>query len=137
MIVHVDPQVQRMDRAEHDERRRVVTREGAFPGAAFDLQDLAGDRGAHRPALDLGLYGAEASTTATAALASWRRAAMLDGMPVTAQLLGPNGQGFWTRSANRSRSRVSARVASNARLRPPEPALVERERGAEMPIIEG
>ena len=48
-----------MDRAEHDERRRVVTREGAFPGAEFDLQDLAGDRCAHRPALDLALYGAD------------------------------------------------------------------------------
>jgi len=40
-----------MDRAEHDERRRVVTREGEFPARSF----TSGDRGAHRAALDLGL----------------------------------------------------------------------------------
>jgi hypothetical protein len=98
----VDPQVQRMDRAEHDERRRVVTRKGEFPGAEFDLQELAGDRGAHRPALDLGLYGADLGVgdrhRPPCFLETCRDG--LDGMPVTAQLLGADGQKFWTRSAN-------------------------------------
>ena len=57
-----------------------VTREGAFPGAAFDpARDLARRIGGRAPSLRsrLSTVPTSASATATAALAGWRSAAMV------------------------------------------------------------
>ena len=73
VLVHVDPQVHR---AEHDERRRLVR--GRFPGAGFAARSspTIGARTVLR-SISVSTVWTSASTTATAALASWRRAAMV------------------------------------------------------------